>query len=87
MHYAHIQPYHQQVRLREVCQTLRADQDKSGLQTLLLRETCIIGWTRFRGFGHGAPQGRVHFGTFKKAWQHDVLCSLRENRMLQTTWA
>lgn len=39
---------------------------------------------RLHGFGHGAPQGRVHFGTFKRVWQLGVLYSLWENRMLQT---
>lgn len=59
------------------CQATGAGQSKSSLHTLLLRGTYIIGWMRLHGFGHGEPQGGVHFGTFKRAWQHGVLYSLR----------
>lgn len=77
MHYAHAQSF-QQVHHREICQTTGAGQNKSSLHTLLLRGTYIISWMRLHGFGHSAPQGRVHFGTFKRAWQHGVLYSLWE---------
>lgn len=84
--YRHAKSFYQLVCHREICQNTVAGQNKSSLHTLLLRGTYIIGWMRLHGFGHRAPQGRVHFGTFKRAWQCGVLYSLWENHMLQTKW-
>lgn len=53
----------------------------------LLRGTYIISWMRLHGLGHGVPQDRARFGTFKGAWQRGVLYSLWEKHAPQTTWA